>query len=132
MFAKEGSYNTVRILLAEDNPCSQELMLRMLKYMALYADVANDGLDVLHALETRSYDVILMDIQMPKMDGLEATKAIRHRWHDRSIKIIAVTGCNQEEDREMCFQAGMDDYMCKPVKREDLESVLSRYRSHGH
>jgi len=104
----------------------------MLKYMGLYADVANNGLEVLHILETQSYDVILMDLQMPEMDGLEATRAIRRRWHDRSIKIIAVTGCNQKGDREMCIQAGMDDYICKPIKRDDIESMLSLCQSHGH
>ncbi|OPY53665.1 MAG: hybrid sensory histidine kinase BarA [Methanosaeta sp. PtaU1.Bin060] len=132
MFLTDEPCNSMRVLLAEDNPCSQELMLRMLKYMGHYADVANNGLEVLHVLETRSYDVILMDIQMPEMDGLEATRAIRRRWHDRSIKIIAVTGCNQKGDREMCIQAGMDDYMSKPVKREDLESILSCCQSHRH
>ncbi|NMC10911.1 MAG: response regulator [Methanothrix sp.] len=125
MFPKKGSCNSMRILLAEDNPCSQELMLMMLKYMGLYADVANNGLEVLQVLETQSYDVILMDIQMPVMDGLEATRVIRRRWHDRSIKIIAVTGCNQKGYREICIQAGMDDYMSKPVKREDLERMLN-------
>lgn len=132
MFAKEESCNSIRILLAEDNLCSQELMVRMLKHMGLHADVANNGLEVLRNLETQSYDVILMDIQMPEMDGLEATRAIRRRWHDRSIKIIAVTGCNQKDDREMCVQAGMDDYMCKPVKREDIESMLSRCQPNSH
>lgn len=134
MFSTEESCSLIpiRILLAEDNICSQELTLRMLKYMGLYADVANNGLEVLHILETQSYDVILMDLQMPEMDGLEATRAIRRRWHDRSIKIIAVTGCNQKGDREMCIQAGMDDYICKPIKRDDIESMLSLCQSHGH
>lgn len=62
---------------------------------------------------------------MPEMDGLEATRAIRRRWHDREIKIIAVTGCNQNGDRENCIMAGMDEYICKPAKRADLERVLS-------
>lgn len=132
MFSEELSCSPMRILLAEDDPCSQELMLRMLKNMGLYADVANNGLEVLRNLETQSYDVILMDIQMPKMDGLEATRAIRRRCHDQSIKIIAVTGCNQKGDREMCIQAGMNGYMCKPVKRDDLERMLRLCQSHRH
>ncbi len=130
MFAKDGSCNTLRILLAEDNICSQELTLRMLSCMGLYADIANNGLEVLQVLETQSYDVILMDIQMPEMDGLETTRAIRCRWQDQDIRIIAVTGCNQKGDREMCIHAGMDDYICKPVKKEDLESILSHCQSH--
>lgn len=132
MFSAKEPCSPMRILLAEDNPCSQELMLRMLKYMGLCADVANNGLEVLHVLETQSYDVILMDLQMPMKDGLETTRAIRCRWHDRSIKIIAVTGCNQKGDREMCIQAGMDEYICKPVRRDDLESALSRCQIISH
>lgn len=69
---------------------------------------------------------------MTTEDGLEATRAIRRRWHDRSIKIIALTGCNQKDDRETCIEAGMDDYICKPAKREEIESMLSRYQLNSH
>lgn len=79
---------------------------------------------------TEEKNSLKMDIQMPEMDGLEATRAIRRRWHGRSIKIIAVTGCNQKGDHEMCIQAGMDEYICKPVTREDLESMLSHCQFH--
>ncbi len=99
--------------------------MRFLKYMGLRADLASNGIEVLHVLENRSYDVILMDIQMPKLDGLETTRVIRQQRNDMSTKIIAITGCNQKGDREKCIQAGMDDYICKPVKREDLDNALS-------
>ena len=125
MVKKEETRNSVRILLAEDNLCDKDLMMRLLKYMGLRADFTGNGLEVLDALRIRSYDVILMDIQMPEMDGLETTRVIRHQRHDRSTKIIAITGCNQKGDREKCIQAGMDDYIIKPVKREDLEKALS-------
>ncbi len=125
MFTQMEPRDSLRVLLAEDNVCDQELMLRLLKYMGLYADLAGNGLEVLDALKIRSYDVIFMDVQMPEMDGLETTRVIRQRWHDQSIKIIAVTSCNQEGDRETCIQAGMDDYICKPAKRADLENALS-------
>jgi CheY-like chemotaxis protein len=126
MLEKKKPHKFLRILLAEDNICDQELMSRLLKYMGLSADVANNGLMVIRALQSQYYDVILMDVQMPEMDGLETTRVIRQRWHDRSIKIIAVTACNQKGDRETCIQAGMDDYICKPVVREDLDNALSR------
>jgi len=112
-------------LLADDNLCDQALMMRFLKRMGLRADLASNGHEVLHALENQSYDVILMDIQMPELDGLETTKVIRQQRHDRSTKIIAITGCNQKGDREKCIHAGMDDYICKPVNREDLDNSLS-------
>ena len=87
--------------------------------------VANNGLMVISALQRQYYNVILMDVQMPEMDGLETTRVIRQRWHDRSLKIIAVTSCSQKGDRAAYIQAGMDDYICKPVKRVDLDNALS-------
>ncbi|VVB68609.1 Chemotaxis protein CheY [uncultured archaeon] len=125
MFVKKERRDPLRILLAEDKLCDQDLMMRLLKNMGLRADLAGNGHEVLDALRIRSYDVILMDIHMPEMDGLETTRIIRQQWHDRSTKIIAITGCNQKGDRETCIQAGMDDYICKPVKREDLDNALS-------
>ena len=82
MFIKKEPRDSLRILLAEDNPCDQELMMRLLKYMGLRADLTGNGLEVLDASKIRSYDVILMDIQMPEMDGVETTRVIRQQWHD--------------------------------------------------
>ncbi len=102
-------------------------MLRLLNRIGLSADVAGSGIEVINALQSQHYDVILMDVQMPAMDGLETTRYIRHRWHDRIIRIIGVTGCIQKGDREMCIQAGMDDYIAKPAVKGALENALSRF-----
>lgn len=113
----------LRILLAEDNLVNQKVMLRMLKKLGYTADIASNGLEVLNALEHRHYDVILMDIQMPEMDGLETARTIRQRW-PKGPKIIAVTAHALKEDREMCLQAGMDGYISKPIRIEVLRSTL--------
>ena len=95
----------------------------MLAKLGLRGDVACNGYEVLQALERQSYDVVLMDVQMPGMDGLETTKAIRQRWSD-GPKIIAMTAAAFKSDREMCFEAGMDDYIRKPVRIEELAKAL--------
>ncbi|MCK9440353.1 MAG: PAS domain S-box protein [Methanothrix sp.] len=111
------------ILLAEDNKVNQMVTQRMLNKLGYSADVAVNGNEVLQALERQTYDVILMDVLMPEMDGLEATKAIRQRWPD-GPKIIAMTASALEGDREKCMAAGMDCYLTKPAKIEDLKSAL--------
>jgi CheY-like chemotaxis protein len=116
----------VNILLAEDDIIAQKAMVELLKKIGLSADVVSNGLDAINVLQDRSYDVVLMDVQMPKMDGLETTIAIRDRWPFRSIKIIAVTSCTQKGDRETCIQAGMDDYIPKPARREDIIEALNQ------
>jgi CheY-like chemotaxis protein len=90
--------------------------------------VAGNGVEVLQALESRPYDVVLMDVQMHEMDGLEATKAIRQVCSERP-KIIAMTAPALKGDREMCLDAGMDDYICKPVRIQDLARVLKMCQS---
>ncbi|HUI39406.1 MAG TPA: response regulator, partial [Methanothrix sp.] len=117
----------IRLLLAEDNPVNQKVALRMLKKLGIKADVAATGREVLHSLEHQSYDIVLMDVQMPEMDGFEATKAIRKRWPKRNLYIIAVTAHAQEEDRKRCLAAGMDDYISKPVRMKELCSALVMY-----
>ncbi len=119
---------TLRLLLAEDNMVNQKVALRMLGKLGIRADVAANGLEVLEALERQNYDIVLMDVQMPEMDGLEATRAIHERWPKGAPHIIAVTAHALEGDRERCLQAGMDDYISKPVKMEELVSALSRYQ----
>jgi PAS domain S-box-containing protein len=116
----------LRILLAEDNMVNQKVALRMLKKLGCRADLAANGLEVLQALENLSYDVVLMDVQMPEMDGLEATYAIRRRWPKRQIRIIALTAYAMEGDRERCIEAGMNGYISKPVQIEELAEALRK------
>ncbi|MDD2754330.1 MAG: ATP-binding protein [Methanothrix sp.] len=117
----------LRILLAEDNPINQRVALHMLAKLGLKGDLASNGQEVLQALESHRYDVILMDVQMPEMDGLETTKAIRKMWPD-GPRIIAMTAAAFKSDREMCIDAGMDDYIRKPVRIDELAAALKLFR----
>ena len=116
----------LRILLAEDNAVNQKLALRLLQRMGYAPEVAGDGLEAIKALERDDYDVVLMDVQMPELDGLEATRRIREQWPDRGIRIIAMTANAMAEDRETCLAAGMDDYVSKPIRVDDLVAALVR------
>jgi PAS domain S-box-containing protein len=124
--------SSLKILLAEDNAVNQKVALRLLDKLGYRADVAANGLEALEALERESYDVVLMDVQMPEMDGLEASRRICERWPAESRpRIIAMTANAMLEDREACFAAGMDDYLAKPVRPEELATALGRARAHG-
>ncbi|MDG2991374.1 response regulator [Candidatus Synechococcus calcipolaris G9] len=120
----------LRILLAEDNAVNQKVALHIFRRMGYRVDVAANGLEVLDALQHRPYDVIFMDVQMPKMDGLTATERICEMWPTSQRPwIIAMTANALAGDRERCFQSGMDDYISKPIKLEDLGDAISRCRS---
>ena len=124
----ENRNHVLRILLAEDNPVNQMVMLKMLNKLGYHADVAADGTEVLRSLELQPYDLILMDVQMPEMDGFEAARAIRKRWASaEQPKIIAITAHALKGDQEKCLAAGMDDYVAKPVKLETLRAILESY-----
>lgn len=111
------------ILVAEDNSVNQVVILRMLNKLGYEADIASNGLDVLEAMERKAYDIILMDIQMPDMDGLEATKEIRARWPN-GPRIIAMTASALAGDQETCIAAGMDGYIKKPARIAELKAAL--------
>jgi CheY-like chemotaxis protein len=119
-----GVRHPLRILLAEDNPVNQKLAIRLLERMGYRADIATDGLAAVAAVERSPYDVVLMDVQMPEIDGLEATRQIRARWPDRALRIVAMTANAMEGDRETCLAAGMDDYLSKPIRPEELALAL--------
>jgi PAS domain S-box-containing protein len=115
-----------RILLAEDNEVNRKLALALLARMGYEADVARDGLEALSALSQRAYDVVLMDVEMPELDGLEATRRIRSEFPaDRQPRIIAMTANAMAGDRDRCREAGMDDYVSKPVRPEALAAALA-------
>jgi PAS domain S-box-containing protein len=119
--------SALRILLAEDNAMNQKVALRLLEQLGYRADVANNGLEAIETLERRPYDVVLMDVQMPELDGLDATRRICERWSPESRPhIIAMTANALPEDREACFAAGMDDYVAKPIRAEELVAALKR------
>jgi len=116
------------ILLAEDNVVNQKVMLRMLGKLGYRADVVANGVEVLRALERQPYDIVLMDVQMPEMDGFEAARAICKNWSSaEKPRIIAITAYALQGDREKCLDAGMDDYISKPVKLEDLRTIIRSY-----
>ncbi len=118
----------LQLLLADDNPINQKVGLRLLQKLGYRADVAHNGLEVLKALEQKTYDILLLDVQMPEMDGLEAARHIcQRRPENKRPRIIAMTGNALFGDREKCLAAGMDDYITKPVRINELQSVLERW-----
>jgi len=119
---------SLSILLAEDNSINQRLMERMLGSLNHAVTVAQDGLEALQAYEQGAFDVVLMDMQMPRMDGLEATRKIRdlERSHERHIPIIALTAHALNASQQQCFEAGVDAYVTKPVRMEELLAVIGR------
>jgi PAS domain S-box-containing protein len=119
--------SALRILLAEDNAMNQKVALRLLEQLGYRADVATNGLEAIEALERQPYDVVLMDVQMPELDGLDATRRICERWPEETRPhIIAMTANALPEDREACFAAGMNDYVAKPIRAEELVAALKR------
>jgi PAS domain S-box-containing protein len=119
--------SSLRILLAEDNAMNQKVALLLLERLGYRADVASNGLEALEALERQPYDVVLMDVQMPELDGLDASRRICERWPaEVRPRIIAMTANAMLEDREACFAAGMDDYVAKPIRPDDLAEALRR------
>ena len=121
----------LRILVAEDNVINQKVALRTLERLGYRADVAADGKEVLECLHRQFYDLILMDVQMPEMDGITATREIRRRWLvEDQPRIVAMTAHALEGDRDRFLSTGMDDYLSKPVRVEELIAVLERSDAH--
>ncbi len=118
----------IQILLAEDNLVNQKVTLRMLATFGLRADIVENGLEALRALKGKSYDLVLMDCQMPEMDGLAATQEIRKFVDpDHQIPIVALTANTLPEDKERCLEAGMDSFLEKPLSRKNLQAILQQW-----
>lgn len=130
----------LKILLADDNAINQKVIDLMLQKLGYCADIVSNGLEVIEALQRQTYDVVLMDVQMPRMDGLEATRQIRLMEQSSinrglvqdlapltiPVRIIAITAGAMIDDREKCIAAGMDDYLSKPILLEDLKQALAQ------
>ena len=115
----------LKILVAEDNTVNQKVVQQLLAHLGYRADLVASGVEALDALERQSYDVVLMDVQMPEMDGLEATRRLRSRYGKDGPRVIAMTANAMPGDREKCLAAGVDAYVSKPVELNDIRAVLS-------
>lgn len=116
---------TKNIILAEDDPLNQKIAVSMLKKLGYHVNAVCNGLEVLRALEDQFYDLVLMDIQMPVMNGIEAIELIRKRWSP-GPKIVVVTAFALDLCCELCFDAGADDLLAKPLKRDELKAAIER------
>jgi len=125
---KELFDSSLRILVAEDNDINQKIMLKILEKMGYNADLVVNGLEAIDALYKKKYDIIFMDVRMPKMNGLEATQEIRKIWKDNDqLAIIAMTAYAMVGDRERCLEAGMDDYITKPINIDMFKNLLIKW-----
>jgi CheY-like chemotaxis protein len=117
-----------RVLLAEDNTVNQKVALLMLAKLGFRSDVVANGVEAMDAVQRQHYDILLLDVQMPQMDGLEVARRIHGRWPERRDRpwIIAITANAMQGDREACLEAGMDDYISKPIKTGELAAALER------
>jgi CheY-like chemotaxis protein len=125
-----GDRLPLRLLVADDNAVNQKVALMLLKRLGYTADAVANGVEVLKALETKIYDLILLDVQMPEMDGYETARQVCAKWaaleHERP-RMIAMTGNAMQGDRELCLAAGMDDYISKPVQVDELKAGIERW-----
>jgi CheY-like chemotaxis protein len=127
--AQMAMRHPLRILVAEDNVVNQKLALRILQQMGYRADLASNGLEAIESVRRQTYDVVLMDVQMPEMDGLDAAREICARWQpNERPRIVAMTANAMQGDRDMCLAAGMDDYLTKPIRVERLVEALNQVR----
>lgn len=126
-----NEFNELKILVAEDNRINQRIAVLTFKQMNLTIEIASNGLEAANMFKLKQYDLILMDMQMPVMDGLEATRQIRTFEQNSNLPkraiIFAVTGSEPSEKKELCFEAGMDDYMEKPIQESVLRRLISKY-----
>jgi CheY-like chemotaxis protein len=122
-----------KVLLVEDNPINQMVAQKMLEKVGLKAKLANNGVEALQCLRDETFDLVLMDCQMPEMDGFDATREIRKlgikALNQQPLPVVAMTANVMSGDRERCLEVGMDDYIGKPVQREQLESILQKWLS---
>ncbi len=120
--------NHLRILLAEDNVSNRKVTLKMLERLGYKADAVINGHEVIQALEHQQYDLVIMDLVMPKMSGFDATKEIRRRFPaSKQPKVIALTAFVIPSSKEMCLEAGMDDYIGKPVTMQELAKIIGKH-----
>ena len=128
-----ASPGKLRILLAEDNLVNQKLAVGILGNLGHSVTVANNGVEALKQLEHSSFDLVLMDVQMPEMDGLAATRELRRREASTQthVTVVAMTAHAMKGDRERCLESGMDDYLCKPIRMKDMTNKLEELFPHS-
>lgn len=127
---KTISLKEIKVLIAEDNPMNQQLIKHLMKNWGIQHTIVNNGVEALEALKNDNYHIVLMDIQMPEMDGYTATEAIRHELN-LQIPIIAMTAHAMMGEKEKCLQMGMNDYISKPLKETILYNIIAQYSNHG-
>ena len=118
---------SLRILLVEDNIINQRVAMALISKTGIKLDVVGDGLEALEAIQNENYSIVFMDVQMPKMDGLTATREIRQTLNMRDLPIVAMTANAMKGDKEKCFEAGMDDYISKPIKPDSLYNTMETW-----
>lgn len=119
-----AAFSALRILLVEDNPVNQRVVLLQLRKLGLSAETATDGLEALAKIKAGDHNLVFMDCQMPELDGLEVTRRLRREPRHARLRIVAMTANAMQGDRERCLEAGMNDYLAKPISERDLRSAL--------
>lgn len=128
---KELNFADARILVAEDNPVNREVLQAMLEYYKITPDIVENGKRAIEAATEKLYDLVLMDCQMPEVDGFEATIVLRRQERTKDVVIVALTAFAMKGDRERCIEAGMNDYLSKPIRENDLENMLVKWLQPG-